>query len=177
MCKVIPTDFSGGAFAFYRPYDIVRDMTEAIEDRDSDFQIKAATEMVVFQPNNALIAKPRLREQDMKPQRIFFYKRLDDERIFAWTEQEASMMLKSNHAVLLRQIGCSDGNTYSNFIRNCGIKPGARIPRAEALKILEDAFNAEMAAAQGHFVNPDDQNVHFDNSYPLNQRSQFNPPA
>lgn len=152
-------------------------MAIELDERASDFELKKRTEFVIFQPNHGLMGRPRLREQDLQPQRIFFYERLNEPgRIFPLTEQEAAMMLKSSHAPILKQIGCSDGKTYSEFINNCGVQSGERIPLEQAQKILKDAWDAELEAARGHFANPFPQNVHFDGSFPVEQRPSFIPP-
>jgi hypothetical protein len=148
-----------------------------IGERESDFTLKGDSDMVAFAPNHALMARPGRREIDMKPQRIFFYKRLDTDETFAWTEAEAALMLKSNVKVLLRQIGCSNGAAYSNAIRSAGLKPGQIVKKSEAVKILKKAWDAELEAARGHYDDPKDNNVHFDDSFPIQQRGSFVPPA
>lgn len=151
-----------------------------LNDRESDFILKTS-EFVAFQPNHALMARPKLKEFDMTPQRVFFLKRMDNDdpetNINVYTEQEAAMLLKSSHRFMLRIVGCSDGSTYAQFIRSKGYKAGQRIPKQEAEQVLRDAWSAELEAARGNIAQPEDQNVHFDNSFPLNQRKGFVPPA
>jgi hypothetical protein len=154
-------------------------MAESLSDigaRESDFDLTPESEQVVFRPNHALMARPRLREKDMLPQRIFFYTRLSDNKLMVYTEQEAALMMKSSHAPILKQIGCSDGKKYTQFIRECGVKPGEIIPKSRAQEILDGALNAEVEAAKGNFSRPQDQNVHFDDSFPIDQRATFVPP-
>lgn len=150
---------------------------ETLDDRDSDFNLAKSNEMVIFQPRHPLIAKPGQREQDLKPQRMFFYKRLDTDQIVCFTEAEAAMQEKGSHRFLLRQVGVSDGSAYWQSIRSCGVKNGQRIPLAQAQKILADAFAAELESARGKYSKPLPQNVHFDSSFPLDQRNGFVPPA
>jgi len=133
--------------------------------------------MVIFQPNNSLMAEPRLRERDLLPQRIFFYERSTDGQILVFTEQEADLIgMKSSHRHILKQIGCSDGRAYTKYLRECGVKVGEMIPKSRAREILKGAFNAELEAARGQFSTPQAQNVHFDGSFPLEQRNSFVPP-
>lgn len=149
---------------------------DTLDDRESDFNLVKDTEMVKFMPNHQLMSRPRLREKDHKPQRIFFYQRFTDRKIMCWTEQEASLMVISSHRFMYQQLGCSDGTAYRLAIQNCGIKPGTLISREKAQKILDDAMAAEIEAAKGHYDDPQSQNVHFDNSFPLDQRPTFVPP-
>jgi hypothetical protein len=147
-----------------------------IENRESDFAIKSDSETVIFQPNHQLMARPALRGVDMRPQWVFFYKRLTDNKILCFSEQDAAMMEKSSHRFFLQRIGASDGRTYQLSVRNCGVKPGTVIPKIQAQKILDDAFQAELKTAEGNFVAPKSQNVHYDESFPIDQRSGFIPP-
>jgi hypothetical protein len=147
-----------------------------MDDRESDFDIKQASGNVIFQPNNALMGKTDLREKDGRPQRIFFYNNLDTGKVMTFTEQEAAMMEKSSYRFILRQIGCSDGTSYKKHIRECGVKPGQVITKQKAQEILDGALAAEIEAARGHFDRPMSQSVHFDASFPLEQRPTFIPP-
>lgn len=149
-----------------------------LDERESDFRLNKDTRFVIFRPNDPLMAKPELRQIDRQPQRIFFYKNLQTDEIFQYTEAEAARMMTSSWAVILRQIGVSDGTAYRNSIKNCGVKVGERIPLERAQQILRDAFNAELEAAKGHYAEPEPQNVHFDNSFKTEaQRRAFTPPA
>lgn len=56
------------------------------------------------------------------------------------------------------------------------VRPGMLIPINEARRILQEAFDAELAAARGNLERPRYQNVHFDASFPVEQRSGFIPP-
>jgi len=149
---------------------------EQIGDRESDFTLTGGGGTVRFQPNHSLMARPRRRELDNQLQRTFFYTRLSDNRMLHFTEQEAAMMMKSSHAMILKQIGCSDGSAYAKYIRECGVKPGQEISREKAQEILKGALEAEIASAKGNFANPQSQHVHFDSSFPLDQRPGFQPP-
>lgn len=155
-----------------------------LDDRESDFKINGSgdepPENVIFKPNHQLMARARLREMDMKPQQIYFYRNIGYEPPITviYSEQDAAFMEKSSWKHMLRPIGYSDGSTYNHFIRNCGVKPGAIIPREQAVKILNDALEAEIAVAKKNgYIPPQDQNIHFDKSFPLNQRPTFVPPA
>lgn len=148
-----------------------------LDNRESEFDLKGESEFVIFRPNHQLMSRPERREQDGKLQRIFFYQRVTDNKIFAFTEAEAARLRRSSHNVILRQLGVSDGRTYAQFINNCGLKAGEKVSKKKAEEILKGAFDAELKAATGKFANPLDQNVHFDNSFPLNQRDSFVPPA
>jgi len=155
--------------------DIKDKKNPALDDRESDFEFKNA-EMVIFQPNNSLMAKDRLNERDLTPQKTFFFYHLKRKKKITYTEAEASLMMKSNHAQFLEQLGCSDGSTYRKYIQNCGVKPGDRIPREKAEEILRKAREAEFEAAKGNFQVPKDNSVHFDPSFPVEQRAGFTPP-
>lgn len=151
-------------------------MPSDLDQRESDFNIPNASEEVIFQPRHQFMASRKLREQDLRPQRLFFYKRITDNEIICWDEQYAALMMKSSHRFILQQLGVSDGSAYRKFIDNCGVKPGERVTKLRAREILEGAYQAELAAASGHYANPDPQNVHYDESFPLAQRSSFVPP-
>lgn len=149
-----------------------------LDDRESDFNIAQSSEKVVFRPNHAFW-RTRPRERDLKPQLIYFYRNIGYEPpvVVIYNEQEAAFMEKSSWRYMLKPIGCSDGAAYQKVIRNCGIKPGAVIPREQATDILNDALAAEIAVAkQNGYTSPQDQNVHFDNSFPVDQRPTFVPP-
>ena len=151
-----------------------------LDDRESDFKLAQKSEYVIFQPFNQLMAKPNRREQDLMPQWIYFFKHYgyEEPKIVYYDEQQAALMLKSSHKQFLRGIGCSDGSTYLKYIRNCGVKPGQRILLSQAQEILDKALAAELEVAkQNGFKRPEDQNVHFDRSYPLKMRDSFVPPA
>lgn len=149
-----------------------------LSERESDFNLVSDTRFVVFKPNDPLMAQPEMREIDRRPQRVFFYKNLQTDQIMQYTEAEAARMMTSSWAVILRQIGVSDGSAYRNSIRGCGVKVGERIPLERAQKILRDAYDAELTAATGHYADPEPQNVHFDNSFKTEaQRRAFQPPA
>ena len=135
-----------------------------IDERESDYDIAKNVQFVSFQPNHSLMGKPDLREQDQKPQRLFFYKRLTDDKILIFTEAEASFMMESSHRPILRQIGVSDGRAYWNYLRNCGVRVGERILVTKAQEILNAAMDAEMEAARGNYDDPMPQNVHFDST-------------
>lgn len=137
---------------------------DAIGDRDSDFNLVTDTSEVIFQPSHPLMARPELREVDQRRQRIFFYKRLTDDKILTFTEAEAGRMMQSTHAPILRQLGVSDGTTYMNYLHTCGVKAGQRVSGVRAREILQAAWDAEMAAAMGHYADPMPNNVHFDAS-------------
>lgn len=150
-----------------------------LDDRDSDFELAKPSENVVFQPNHQLMAKTKLRERDLKPQLIYFYRNVgyDPAKIVYYDEGEAAFMEKSSWKFMLKPIGCSDGRAYKEAIRNCGIKPGAMVPRSRAMEVLAQALEAEIASAKKNgYIPPQDQNVHFDNSFPLEQRPSFVPP-
>lgn len=138
---------------------------DGLDGRESDFSLSKKSPYVIFSPNHQLMAKPRPNERNpAKRQRYFFYKRLTDDVVLCYTEAEADFMLKSTHKVILRQIGVSDGSAYSKFIRTCGIKPGEQVLRKRAQEVLDGAYKAELEAARGHYVDPDPQNVHFDDT-------------
>lgn len=148
-----------------------------LDDRESDFNLNKSTESVVFRPSHSLMARPRLREQDLKPQLIFFYNNLNTDQVVYYTEQEAALMEKSTYKWILRAIGCSDGRAYGLHIRNCGVKPGELISHEKAREILQGALNAEIEVAKKNgYRRPLDQNVHFDDSFPVEQRPGFVPP-
>ena len=147
-----------------------------------DFLIKPDTETVVFQPRHHMMAKTERRQQDNKPQRYFYYKRMTDDAILCFPEKEAALIANrkpdaSSHGNILRQIGVSDGSAYQNYLMNCGVKPGQIIPKKLALEILRGAHDADLKAAEGHYAEPMAQNIHFDASFPMNQRAGFVPPA
>lgn len=153
-----------------------------LDERDSDFNLKQNIENVVFLPNHPLMAKTRLREQDQAPQRIFFYLKMNEDKIVYYTEQEAHLMEKSSFRFLLRQVGVSDGSGYRKVILNCGVRTKSLIPREKAQEILNEALQAEIKLAKTNFkktgyTKPMPQNIHFDNSFPLEQRAGFVPPA
>lgn len=152
-----------------------------LDDRESDFNLNKATENVVFRPNHQLMAKTKLRERDLMPQLIYFYqdtRYIPEIKINVYNEGDAAFMEKSSHRFFLHPLGCSDGKTYTKTIRGCGVKSGEIIPRERANQILKDAFDAELKAAKKHGYNkPQDQNVKFDNSFPVDQRASFVPPA
>lgn len=147
-----------------------------IGDRESDFDLKKSSGYVIFQPVHQLMGKPDPRQQDLKPQRIFFYKRLTDDKILTFTEAEIARIVYSNppssHAFILRQIGVSDGSTYAKFIQNCGVKTGERVTLEKAQEILDGALEAEIAAATGNFAQPDPQNVFYDDSIRRHQNAK-----
>lgn len=149
---------------------------QGIASRDSDFNLKSGR-TVVFQPNHSLMARPRKRNIDLQPQRVFFYLRITDQVTLHYTEQEAAMMMKSSHAPFLKQIGVSDGSAYAEHIRGCGIKPGQTIPKEDAEDILRDAMKAEIESAKGKYANPISEHVHFEGKFPLHMRRDFQPPA
>lgn len=154
-------------------------MFNDLEERESDFDLKGGSDMVRFQPTHGLMARPRLREQDLQPQRIFFMRDMrkdGEDNITAFTEAEAANILKSSHGPFYRQVGCSDGKAYDAFLRSKKIKAGSMIPKSQAEEILRGAWAAELEVARGHFSTPQDQNVHFDNSFPIDQRKSFVPP-
>lgn len=148
-----------------------------IESRDSDFTLKGESNSVRFQPNHALMARPKPRERDLQPQRYFFYHRMTDDQMLCFTEAEAAMMMKSTHKFMLRYLGCSNGQAYAKSIRECGVKPGEVILKTKAQEILNAAFAAELEAAKGHYDQPEAQNVHFDAGFKMEQRNSFVPPA
>lgn len=143
-----------------------------------DFYVATDTEMVVFQPQHPLMAKPGRREQDGKLQRFFYYRRVTDDQVMCYTEAEAAFITQpgSSHRTILRQIGVSDGAAYMQSLRTCGVKPGDMIPIKKAREILANARAADIEAARGHFAEPMPQNVHFDSSFPIDQRKGFVPP-
>lgn len=146
------------------PSTIVPAASSRLDDRESDFQITKETRYVVFQPNHNLMGKPDLREQDRRPQRMFFYRRLTDDKTLCFTEAEAALMMQGSHAPILRQIGVSDGTTYWKYLRNCGVKSGERITVEKSQEILNAAQAAELEVARGHYDRPMPQNVHFDDT-------------
>lgn len=152
-------------------------MDNNLDGRESEFEIAKESDMVTFVASHPMMAKTQLRQQDLQPQRYFFYKRITDNEILVFTEAEAANMEKSSHGKIIQQIGCSDGTTYQKFIKDSGLRNGQRIPKKQAQEILKGALDAEMKAATGNFAKPIDQNVMFDNSFPLSQRSSFRPPA
>lgn len=110
-----------------------------------------------------------------QPVKTFFYQRQNGE-IFACQNDEAATLMRSSHASFLKQLGASDGTTYYNYLLNCGVKAGERIPLEQAQDMLRAAFNAELEAAKGHFEQPVFHQVIFDSSFPINQRNTFVPP-
>jgi len=180
-------DFPTGGFLFTKKlcYNSSMEKNVNLADRDSDFKLvgsenpDAPIENVVFRPNHQLMARPRLREKDLQPQQIYFYWNYGSEprRLEMWTEQEAAFMEKSSWAKLIRPIGCSNGQAYTKVIRDCGVKPGSVISKTKATEILNKALEAEIEAAKQHgYIRPQDQNIHFDPSFPVEQRSSFVPP-
>lgn len=158
---------------------------DVLDDRDSDFNLPTAgreIEFVIFRPNHGLIAKPEPRQVDRKPQLIFFYKNLQTDEVLPYTEAEAARMMQSSWRPILRQVGYSDWSVYRSHIKNCGIKAGARIPKAKAQEILTGAMAAELKQAKKNFakqgyIDPELQNVHFDQSFKTEaQRRAFTPP-
>lgn len=143
-----------------------------LSNRDSDFELKSG-DMVRFEPRNPLMAKRGVIESSLRPQMVFFYKRIDTEEILTLTEQEASLMLQSSHRILLRQIGCSNGTTYQKYLDNCGLKRGDLIPKERAEQICKEAWNAEFEAAKGHYMNPEPNNKHFDGGIPVHKRANL----
>lgn len=138
---------------------------DKLDERENDFKLNNDTRYVTFQPYNQLMkAGQDPREIDMRPQRVFFYRRLTDDVELMFTEAEAARMMESTHAPILRQLGVSDGSTYANYLKNCGVKVGERIPQERAQKILNDAWAAEKAAALGHYAEPMSNSVHFDST-------------
>jgi hypothetical protein len=135
-----------------------------LDDRDSDFNLAKDTGMVRFVPRHQLMAKTPRRQQDLRPQKFFWYKRLTDDQILYFTEGEAAMMMKSSHAPVLRALGVSDGSAYNHFLATCGVKSGQVIPKAQARKIISDALDAELASAQGHYEQPASQTGIIDDS-------------
>jgi hypothetical protein len=124
-----------------------------------------------------------------KPQKVFFYERIIDEgendgtansvkpQIVSLTEEEAALAIKrdsfrQNH----RQIGTSDGKAYNQFILDSMPDRNALIPIERAKEILRGAFEAEINVARGHKQEPKYQNIFFDPSFPIEQRSSFSPP-
>lgn len=133
------------------------------------------SEMVVFRPELSY-QTAMYRERDGQPQRVFFYERLTDNKILQFMEQEAALQMKGSQKLILKQIGCSDGQTYKNFIKNCGLKAGEMVPRSKMREILQGAYNAELEAARGNYAIPMDNNIHFpDNSFPIESRRDFQP--
>lgn len=118
-----------------------------------------------------------------RPRPVFFYQRRDadgdvmeDSPIFACYEQEAAMVAKFN-----KQIGSSDGTTYYNYLKNSGLKKGQLVPRSQAAKILQAAFDAELAVARGKKKRAHYSNVSFDESITRHRNARsiidgFNPP-
>lgn len=147
---------------------------DPLDGRESDFDLVKDTRMVTFRPQFGaeLMGKPKLREQDQKPQRFFFYKRLTDDKEFCYTEAEAALMMQSNHAMILRQLGCSDGTAYWKYIRTCGLKDGQRVPIEKAKEVLRGAYAAERAAAMGNYAEPMAQNIHFDSTVRRHRNAQ-----
>lgn len=148
---------------------------DTITDRASDFTLKEDSGYVIFQPNHPLMAKRELRQQDLKPQRIFFYVRLDhpNEQPQVYTEKEAAMLEKSSVRPVLRMWGCSDGSAYQKSLQNCGVKTGERITKERMKQILDDAMNAEIESAKGHYDQPLDQNIQYGGNFPVDKRSLF----
>ena len=105
-----------------------------------------------------------------RPQKTFFYQRNNGD-VFACYEAEAALYGKFH-----KQLGVSNGQAYFDFIKNSGIKKGQRISVEKAQEILNGAFQAELAVAAGKFQRPKEHNVHFDNSFPEEQRASFVPP-
>lgn len=101
--------------------------------------------------------------------KTFFYEKPSGE-IFACGEQEAALFGKN-----YRQIGVSDGATFRTYMRKAGFK-GDVLEREKAQLLLKEAFDAELEVARGHFERPKLNNVHFDESYPEEQRASFVPP-
>ena len=110
-------------------------------------------------------------QQIERPKKTFFYEKEDGE-VFACNEQEAALFGRN-----YRLIGVSDGTAYNDFIKNSGIKKNQVIPIQQAREILQGAFEAELAQARGKKERPQLQNVHFDTSFPMQQRATFVPPA
>lgn len=102
--------------------------------------------------------------------KTFFYEKPDGE-VFACYEHEAALFGKFH-----KLLGVSDGKTYRDYVRNSGVKRGEMISIEKAREILKGAFEAEFQAAKGKFERPVLDNVHFDSSFPVEQRSTFIPP-
>ena len=147
-----------------------------IGDRESDFTLKKSSKFVTFQPRHELMAKTKLREVDRKPELIFFYRRMTDDKLLYFSEGEAALMEKSSHRFMLRRLGCGDGAAYAAHIKNSGVKAGERIPIEKAQEILNGALEAELEVAKLNIRVPKAQNVHFDRSFPLEERPLFRPP-
>lgn len=102
-------------------------------------------------------------------QKTFFYEKPDG-NIIACHETEAALFGKN-----YRMIGVSDGRAFREVLRQAGFK-GDVLPADKAKEILAAAFAAELNVARGNFVKPKRRNVHFDESYPEEQRVAFVPP-
>lgn len=118
------------------------------------------------QPNLEYVAFSRI-----EPARKTFFYQKTDGTFFACNEDEAAM---TGEYHLL--VGVSDGTTYREHIRKSGIRSGQMVPIEQARKLLQEAFEAELAVAKGKFSKPHRQNVHFDSSFPLDQQHTFVPP-
>lgn len=114
-----------------------------------------------------------------KAVRVWFYQRKDtngdvfeDAPIIACHEQEAAMFGKFH-----KLIGIGDGVIYFNHIRDSGLKKGTFVDKAVAQRVLQEAFDKELEAARGkRGLSPKYTAVHFDNSFPEEQRPGFTPP-
>lgn len=154
-------------------------MPRELDESDSDFKFKD-TEHVKFQPNHALMSRMTPHEQTGKPQKIFFLRNIDlpdGQNVIAFPEKEAAMLLnRSSYKHVYRIFGCSDGSAYRKYIMESGLKPGQIVDKEKAEQILREAMLAEMEAAKGHMEMPIEGNVHFDQSFPMEQRQGFVPP-
>lgn len=104
-----------------------------------------------------------------RPEWMWFYQRPDGS-VISLTEKEAYWVGK--HFFLL---GCSDGKTYVKYI-NEHVKKEEIISKEDAGRIMQEAFDAELAVAKGKYKRPTFNPVHFDDSFPIEQRGTFVPP-
>jgi hypothetical protein len=121
-----------------------------------------------------------------KARRVFFYQKKDEDGdvmagtpIIACYEQEAGMYGKFH-----KLIAVGDGQAYRKSLLECGVKTGQTITAGEAKKILQAAFDAELAAAKanGKKVRPQYQAVHFDDTILRHRNARnimdnFSPPG
>lgn len=113
------------------------------------------------------------------PKKTFFYELIEHRNYSGYIDspennQAQIIAVSENEAATLnqnkwRQVGVGDGSHYAKTIQNCGVRKGERIPIERARKIMQDAFDAELQAARGHYERPVLQTYHFMGASPGTQ--------
>ena len=121
------------------------------EERESDIAFPEHVDMVKMRPLP-------------KPAPHWFYER-NDGSIIDVAEEEAYLIEKDlNRIRKLRRFGFSDGMAAFNVLKNCGFRPGQMLPIETSKKIQQEAYDAEIAVAKGHWKRPRHKAWHFDDS-------------